>query len=121
MTQREIADTLKCSRQMAALHLKRGCPRTSPEAVLAWYHSNVRCRSDRPRPNAPRIDMSIVQPFSLAFDLDEYDVRDRLFREIAELPREIASEPTFLPTIDNNRAVRAVVERLITRWCTARE
>lgn len=118
LTHQQIADALGCSRQMAARHVERGCPRTSAEAALAWYHSKIRSKSDRKRPAVPvcigpnygsRI-LEAMNDVEACLELDE---------DLRELPRQISQDRSFLPTITNNQAVRRHVEALRMRWFDA--
>ena len=117
LTHQEVADALQCSRQMAAKHIARGCPRDSATAALDWYHRNIRSKADRKRPPAPvscfvgpnygsRI-LEAMNDAAACLELDE---------DLRELPARIANDRTFLPTIANNQAVRRHVEALRCKW-----
>jgi hypothetical protein len=117
LTHQEIADVLGCSRQMAARHVARGCPRTSAEIALAWYAANVRCKADRKRPAVPHVALVGPAPGSRILDLiEDHSAALDLDGDILALPREIASQPDFLPTIQNNQAVRRCVMAVYNKW-----
>jgi hypothetical protein len=117
LTHQEVADALQCSRQMAAKHIARGCPRSSAEAALDWYHRNIRVRADRKRPNAPR--SACVGP---AYNSRILEVMDdacaciELDSDLRELPALIANDPSFFPSIANNQVVRRHVDALHEKW-----
>jgi hypothetical protein len=117
LTHQEIADVLGCSRQMAARHISRGCPRTSAEAALAWYAANVRCKADRKRPAVPAVALVGPAPNSRILDLiEDHGAALDLDGDILALPADISSQPDFLPTIQNNQAVRRCVRALYDKW-----
>lgn len=120
LTHQQIADALGCTRQMAARHVERGCPRTSAEAALEWYHRNIRSKADRKRPPAPascfigpnygsRI-LEAMTDAAACLELDE---------DLRELPAQIAHDRDFLPTIKANLAVRRHVHALRLKWFDA--
>ncbi len=117
MTHQQIADVFGCSRQMAARHISRGCPRSSAEAALAWYASNIRMKADRKRPAAPlsacvgpNYGSRILEAMNDAAACIELD------GDIRELPKRIATDPGFMPTIANNQAVLRCVDALHRKW-----
>ena len=117
LTQKQIGDALGCSRQMAATHVARGCPRTSAEGALDWYYRNIRSKSDRKRPNAPR--SACVGP---AYNSRILELMDdacaciELDGDLRELPALIASDPSFFPSIANNQSVRRHIDALHEKW-----
>jgi len=121
MTYQAIADTLGITRQLASRYVKgRGCPRTTPEEVRAWYGSNIRLKSDRQRPataggalRGPAPDSRILQAMA------DHDDALELEEDLRGLPGQIASDPSFMATILNNQAVRRHVEALRRKWFDA--
>jgi hypothetical protein len=122
MTHQQVADTLGISRTMAARYIKtRSCPTTTPEEVLRWYHSNIRMKADRRRPAAPAVALVGPAPNSRILDLiEDHGSALELDGDILALPAEIAHQPDFLPTIQNNQAVRRCVRALYDKWFGAR-
>jgi len=118
MTYQAIADTLGISRQLASRYVKtRGCPTTTPEEVRAWYGSNIRLKSDRQRPataggplHGPAPDSRILQAIA------DHDDAAELEEDLRALPGQIASQPDFFCTIQNNQAVRRCVMALHGKW-----
>ena len=120
LTHQHIADALGCSRQMAARHIERGCPRTSAVAALEWYHRNIRTKADRKRPPTPascfvgpnygsRI-LEAMNDAAACLELDE---------DLRELSAKIAHDRDFLPTVKANQAVRRHVYALRAKWFDA--
>lgn len=102
---------------MAAKHIARGCPQTSSDAAQAWYHSNIRAKSDRKRPPVPfgasvgpNYGSRILEAMNDAAACIELD------GDIRELPKRIATDPGFTPTIANNQAVLRCVDALHRKW-----
>jgi hypothetical protein len=122
MTHQQVADTLGISRTMAARYIKtRACPRTTPEEVLRWYHSNVRMKSDRQRPATAGGPLRGPAPTSRILEvIDNHDDALELEEDLRGLPGQIASQPDFLCTIQNNQAVRRCVGALRDKWYGAR-
>jgi hypothetical protein len=122
MSHQQVADTLGISRQMAARYIKqRGCPTTTSEEVLRWYGSNIRLKSDRRRPAAPAVALVGPAPTSRILEvIDNHDEAIELEKDLRGLPGQIASDPSFLPTIANNQAVRRCVMALHDKWFGAR-
>jgi len=122
MTYQAIADTLGITRQLASRYVKgRNCPRTTPEEVLAWYHSNIRSKCDRQRPRAPHAAPVGPAPGSRILEvIDNHDDALELEEDLRGLPGQIASDPSFMPTIANNQAVRRCVMALHGKWFGAR-
>jgi hypothetical protein len=122
MTYQAIADTLGITRQLASRYVKgRGCPRTTPEAVLAWYGSNIRMKSDRQRPATAGGALRGPAPTSRILEvIDNHDGAFELEEDLRGLPGQIASQPDFLCTIQNNQAVRRCVGALRDKWYGAR-
>jgi hypothetical protein len=118
MSHQQVADTLGISRQMAARYIKeRGCPTSTPDEVLRWYHSNIRSKCDRTRPRVPACALvgpamgsrilEIISDHAGALELDG---------DITELPSRIAADRDFEPSIRNNQAVRRAVAALNRKW-----
>jgi hypothetical protein len=122
MTHQQVADTLGISRTMAARYIKtRACPRTTPEEVRAWYGSNVRLKSDRQRPATAGGPLRGPAPTSRILEvIDNHDDALELEEDLRGLPGQIASQPDFLCTIQNNQAVRRCVGALRDKWYGAR-
>jgi hypothetical protein len=117
LTHQQIADALGCSRQMAAKHIERGCPRTSAEAALAWYHRNIRSKSDRKRPTAPASCFVGPNYGSRILDaMNDAAACLELDSDLRELPAQIAHDRDFLPTIKANQAVRRHVHVTCPRF-----
>ena len=118
MTHQQVADTLGISRTMAARYItKRGCPRTTPEEVRAWYGSNIRLKSDRQRPATAAGPLVGPAPGSRILEvIDNHDDALELEADLRGLPGEIASQPDFFCTIQNNVAVRRCVAALHAKW-----
>ncbi len=118
MTYQAIADTLGISRQLASRYVKtRGCPTTTPEEVRAWYGSNIRLKSDRQRPATAAGPLVGPAPNSRILEvIDNHDDALELEADLRGLPEEIASDPSFMPTILNNQAVRRCVAALHAKW-----
>jgi hypothetical protein len=117
MTQREIGETLGCTRQMAALHVKRGCPRTTPEAVLAWYHSTIRSKCDRQRPRVPQAALVGPAPGSRILDIiEDQCAAIEMDGDIRALGNQISQHRRFFPSIENNCAVRDVINAFHAKW-----
>ena len=121
LTHRQIANALGCSRQMAANHVQRGCPRTSAEGALDWFHRNVRTKADRKRPPTPascfvgpNLGSRILEAMNDAAACLELD------SDLCELPGQIAHDRDFLPTVKANQAVRRHVHALRMKWFDAR-
>ena len=120
LTHQHIADALGCSRQMAARHIERGCPRTSGVAALEWYHRNIRTKADRKRPPTPascfvgpNYGSRILEAMNDAAACLELD------SDLCELPAKIAHDRDFLPTVKANQAVRRHVHALRMKWFDA--
>jgi len=121
MTHQTVADTLGISRTMAARYIKtRGCPTTTPEQVLQWYHSNIRTKADRKRPPTPascfvgpNYGSRILEAMNDAAACLELD------SDLSELPAQIAHDRDFLPTVKANQAVRRHVHALRMKWFDA--
>ena len=117
LTHQQIADALGCSRQMAARHIERGCPRTSDDGALAWYHANIRSKSDRHRPRVPsRASVGPNYGSRILEAMNDAAACIELDGDILELPRLIATDPGFMPSITNNQAVRRHVQALRDKW-----
>jgi hypothetical protein len=118
MTHQQVADTLGISRTMAARYIKtRACPRTTPEEVRAWYGSNIRLKSDRQRPATAGGALRGPAPTSRILEvIDNHDDALELEEDLRALPGQIASQPDFLCTIQNNVAVRRCVAALHAKW-----
>ena len=122
LTHKQIGHALGCSRQMAANHVQRGCPRASAEAALDWYYRNIRSKSDRKRPNAPR--SACVGPAynsRILKVMDDAAACIELDGDIRELPKRIATDPGFTPTIANNQSVLRCVDALHRKWFDTQE
>ena len=120
LTHKQIGHALGCSRQMAANHVQRGCPRTSAEAALDWFHRNVRTKADRKRPPTPascfvgpNYGSRILEAMNDAAACLELD------SDLSELPAQIAHDRDFLPTVKANQAVRRHVHALRMKWFDA--
>jgi hypothetical protein len=122
MTFQQVGDTLGITRQMASRYIKtRGCPTTTPEEVLRWYGSNIRLKADRRRPATSAAALVGPAPGSRILDLiEDHSAALDLDGDILALPAEIAHQPDFLPTIQNNQAVRRCVRALYDKWFGAR-
>ena len=123
MTYQAIADTLGITRQLASRYVKgRGCPRTTPEAVLAWYHSNIRSKCDRQRPRAPHAAMVGPAPGSRILDLiEDHSAAIEMDGDIRALGNAISQHPRFFASIENNCAVRDVIDSFHAKWFAARQ
>jgi len=120
LTHRQIANALGCSRQMAANHVQRGCPRTSAEAALDWYHRNIRTKADRKRPPAPASCFVGPQHGSRIREaMHDASACLELDGDLCELPAQIAHDRDFLPTVKANQAVRRHVHALRMKWFSA--
>jgi hypothetical protein len=102
---------------MAATHVARGCPRTSAEAALGWFHRNVRTKADRKRPPTPascfvgpQLGSRIREAMSDASACLELD------SDLCELPGRIAHDRDFFATVKANAAVRRHVHALRAKW-----
>ncbi len=122
MTYQAIADTLGISRQLASRYVRdRACPTTTPEEVRAWYGSNIRLKSDRQRPATAGGPLRGPAPTSRILEvIDNHDDALELEEDLRALPGQIASQPDFLCTIQNNVAVRRCVMALRDKWYGAR-
>jgi hypothetical protein len=122
MTHQQVADTLGISRQLASRYVRgRGCPRTTPEEVRAWYGSNIRLKSDRQRPATAGGALRGPAPTSRILEvIDNHDDALELEEDLRGLPGVIASQPDFFCTIQNNVAVRRCVAALHAKWFAAR-
>ena len=120
LTHKQIANALGCYRQMAANHVQRGCPRTSAEAALDWFHRNVRTKADSKRPPTPasclvgpNYGSRILEAMNDAAACLELD------SDLYELPAQIAHDRDFLPTVKANQVVRRYVHALRMKWFDA--
>ena len=118
MTHQQAADTLGISRTMAARYIKtRGCPTTTPEEVLRWYHSNIRSKCDRQRPRVPAAALVGPAPGSLILEaINDHAAALELDADIRAIPNSISQHPEFFPAISNNRAVHQVVTAFHRKW-----
>jgi hypothetical protein len=118
MTHQQVADTLGISRQMAARYInQRGCPVTTPDEVLRWYHGNIRSKCDRQRPRVPAAALVGPAPGSRILEaIADHAAALELDSDILAIPNSISQHPEFFPTISNNRAVRQIVGAFHRKW-----
>ena len=102
---------------MAARHIERGCPRTSDDGALAWYHANIRSKSDRHRPRVPsRASVGPNYGSRILEAMNDAAACIELDGDLRELHALIASDPSFFPSIANNQSVRRHIDALHEKW-----